>query len=315
MLSPGKLLLRIYYQPAGRIRDSLRNGGPVAEWITERHRHEMKAAAERLSALPAFAGTKPVTLHLMTGQQFWYQTLFCLHSFACAAQVTVEVDLYDDGTLDAECAEKLAQLGPRVRIHRHDELRAKLDLHLPASDFPVLRERWLNYPNLRKLIDVHAGSSGWKLVLDSDLLFFRCPAFLLQWLGAPERLLHAVDCREAYGYSRSLLERLAGAPLPPRVNVGLCGLRSESINWAELETWCAELIAQERTSYYLEQALVAMLAAREPCAVAPAADYVTLPSRSEAIAPRAVMHHYVDTSRRWLFRYGWRHVGPANPAR
>ena len=52
--------------------------------------------------------------------------------------------------------------------------------------------------------------------------------------------------------------------------VGLCGLRSDTLDWAELEAWTAELQALEKTSYYLEQALVAMLAARQPCAVAPA---------------------------------------------
>jgi len=172
----------------------------------------------------------------------------------------------------------------------------------------VLRERWDNYPNLRKLIDPHLGSRGWKLVIDSDLLFFRRPTFLLDWLAAPERPLHAVDCLESYGYSRPLLESLAGAPIPARVNVGLCGLRSDALDWSELEAWCATLIAREHTSYYLEQALVAMLVARtQPCAIAPAEDYVTLPRREEVLHPRAVMHHYVDTAKRWYFRHGWRH--------
>jgi len=63
---------------------------------------------------------------------------------------------------------------------------------------------------------------------------------------------------------------------------------------------------KRKPSYYLEQALVAMLAARQPCAVAPEPDYLTKPSRTEVQAPRAVMHHYVADSKRWYFRYGWR---------
>jgi len=313
MISPGKILLACWHQPIGRMRDSLRNGGPVATWITRRHQREMARAATRLPALPAFPGAPAVTLHLMTGRRFWDQTVFCLHSFARAARCNVQAELYDDGTIDAACAGQLAALGPGARIHEAETLRAALDRRLPADRFPVLRERWLNYPNLRKLINVHAAGGGWKLVLDSDLLFFRRPGFLLDWLAAPDRPLHAVDCHESYGYSRDLLARLAGAPIPPLVNVGLCGLRSDGLDWDELERWSAELIARERTSYYLEQALVAMLAARQPCAVAPAADYLTLPARAEAVAPRAVMHHYVDTSRRWLYRYGWRRVAAAVP--
>ena len=149
-------------------------------------------------------------------------------------------------------------------------------------------------------------------MLDSDLLFFRRPEFLLDWLAAPDRPLHAVDCEESYGYSRALMEQLSGAPIPRLVNVGLCGLRSEAIDWDELEAWTAGLQARERTNYYLEQALVAMLAARQPCAVAPAKDYVTLPGRAEVLAPRAVMHHYVANAKRWYFRHGWRHFVPGS---
>jgi hypothetical protein len=52
------------------------------------------------------------------------------------------------------------------------------------------------------------GSQGWKLVLDSDMLFFRRPDFLLAWLAAPDRPLHMVDVRSptairAHSCSRS----------------------------------------------------------------------------------------------------------------
>ena len=309
-MTPGQLLLRFYHRPVGRIRDSLRNGGPWAERETERQRIEMENAATGFSALPQFPGTTPVTLHLLTGRRFWYQTVFCLHSFARAAQTTVNAVLYDDGSLDAECAARLACMGAGIRIRFIPELRAQLDAILPAARFPTLRERWENYPNIRKLTDVHLGSSGWKLVIDSDLLFFRRPDVLLSWLAAPDLPLHAVDFKESYGYSRPLLERIVGAPLPPLVNVGLCGLRSDTLDWTELEYWITRIQASERTSYYLEQALVAMLAARQPCAVAPGADYVTLPSHAEVVTPRAVMHHYVAHSKRWYFREAWHHVRP-----
>jgi len=269
----------------------------------------MEEAAKLMPLLPEFPGTTPVTLHLMTGKRFWYQSVFCLHSFARTSRVSVRAELYDDGSLDEEYSALLTRLGPGVRIHTFETAKENLDRFLPAAKFPTLRERWLNYPNIRKLTDVHLGERGWKLVIDSDLLFFRAPDFLLSWLSAPKVPAHAVDCSESYGYGRPLLERLAGAPIPPLVNVGLCGLRSDELDWEKIESWCTELIAKERTNYFLEQALVAMLVARhQPCAVAPARDYITRPTRSETVAPTAVMHHYVAESKRWYFRYGWRHI-------
>lgn len=310
-LGLGRLALVLWHQPVGRLRDSLRQGGPLAEWKTEQGRREMEAAAATLPPAPAAAPAPPGTLHLLTGRRFWYQTAFCLHSFARQSGTAVTAEIYDDGTLDDALRTHLGRLGPGIRFHSAAAIRERLEALLPEDRFPVLRERWRNYPNIRKLINPHLGSTGWKLVIDSDLLFFRRPDFLLDWLARPGPPLHAVDCAESYGYSPPLMARLAGGPIPPLVNAGLCGLRSDSLNWAELEAWCAELIARERTSYYLEQALVAMLAARHlPCAVAPAGDYVTKPGRAEGLAPRAVMHHYVAESKRWYFQHGWRRVLP-----
>ena len=308
----GKILYHVWHRPVGAVTHSLHHGGPWAERATARDRLAMEAAAAHLPRL-AFAPSAPVvgTLHLLTGARFWWQTAFCLHTFARETGAPVSVEIYDDGTLAAGHREHLLSLGLPIRFHAHSTLRDRLDAHLPLDRFPVLRERWLNYPHLRKLIDVHLGAHGWKLVLDSDLLFFRRPDFVLAWLAAPDRPLHAVDCKESYGYSRPLLDSLAGSPLPPLVNVGLCGLRSEEIDWEKLEHWSARLIAAEHTNYFLEQALVAMLVTGRTCAIAPAGDYLTLPNRAEVQHPRAVMHHYVDNSKRWYFRHGWRHTPAA----
>jgi hypothetical protein len=307
-MTPGQFLLRYYYTPVGIIRNSIREGGPWAQHVTEINRQEMEAAATHLGPLPRYPGSASVTLHLMTGRKFWYQSAFCLHSFAVASHTNVKAVLYDDGSIDPECAARLAALGPGTTILRAAELIEKLERFLPLSRFPVLRERWKNYPNIRKLIDVHAGSHGWKLVLDSDLLFFRRPDVLLDWQSSPDSPLHAIDCKESYGYSRTLMAELAGAPIAPLVNVGLCGLRNEDLNWEQIEHWCAALIARERTNYFLEQALVAMLVAGKRSIVAPRNDYITMPTRTEVERPKAIMHHYVDTSKRWYFRSGWRHV-------
>ncbi|MBL9216332.1 MAG: glycosyl transferase family 2 [Opitutaceae bacterium] len=301
----GRLALALWHQPAARLRTCIREGGPLAQRRTERGRLEMEQAAARLTPVPAPAGP-PVELHLLTGRRFWYQTAFCLASFARQAGRPVHPVIYDDGTLAGPPRDGLARLFPDARFVAQPETLARLERHLPESRFPVLRERWRHYPNIRKLTDVHAGTTGWKLVLDSDLLFFRRPDVLLAWLDQPSRPLHAVDIEESYGYPRPLLAELAGAPLAPKVNVGLCGLDSGALDWELLERACRLLLERHGTNYYLEQALVALLVAGRPCTVAPAADYVTLPRPPEALDCRAVMHHYVAESKRWYFQRNWR---------
>jgi hypothetical protein len=287
------------------MRALIADGGPLEQRRTARGRAEMIETARCLPPPVSGPGT-PIELHLLSGARFWDQTAFCLWSFALHSRRPLAPVIYDDGSLGPEHREPLARLFPAARFVSRTETIARLEQHLPETKFPALRERWLNYPNIRKLTDPHLGSRGWKLVIDSDLLFFRRPQFLLNWLERPERPLHAVDCETSYGYSRSLMNTLAGAPVAELVNVGLTGLDSGALDWERLEHWCATLIARERTSYYLEQALIAMLVAERACAIAPASDYITLPRPPEAQECRAVMHHYVAGSKRWYFQHCWR---------
>jgi len=265
----------------------------------------METAAANLPSPPNAPG-RLLELHLLTGRRFWYQTAFCLWSLARHANRPLAPVIYDDGSLTDDFRYPLQRLFPAARFVAQEETIARLDGLLPANKFPVLRERWLSYPNIRKLTDPHVGSSGWKLVLDSDLLFFRHPQFLLDWLDRPTCPLHAVDCETSYGYSRPLMYELAGTQVRDLVNVGLTGLNGAELDWERLESWCRVLINRERTHYYLEQALVAMLVAGRECAISPAVDYVTLPVEPETTECRAVMHHYVAHSKRAYFQKNWR---------
>jgi hypothetical protein len=200
------------------------------------------------------------------------------------------------------------EMFPSARVVEQKEIVGRLDRFLPASKFPRLRERWLHYPNIRKLTDPHVGEHGWRLVIDSDLLFFRSPDALLRWADSPERPLHAIDSETSYGYPLDEMSALAGHQVVERLNVGLCGLKSESLDWEQLEYWCERLISKHGTHYYLEQAVVAMLVAGHECAVLPPDEYVTLPREREASRCEAVMHHYVSSSKPWYFRTNWRKV-------
>jgi hypothetical protein len=138
------------------------------------------------------------------------------------------------------------------------------------------------------------------------MLFFRRPDFLLDWWASPEHPLYMIDTEESYGYARRLLDRLAGQPVPKRVNLGLCGLQSDVLDWERIERWTQELITEAGPHYYLDQALIAMLVARQQCSVAPPEDYVTWPTAPEAKLPKAVMHHYVAESKISYFGDGWK---------
>jgi hypothetical protein len=309
-LGLGRALYRLYHVPAGILRDSVKAGGPWQARRTERGRIEMEAAARVLPQPGAHGDARPIPVHVLTGRRFWYQTAFCLHTLSAHARRPVHPVIHNDGSLSQEEAGCLTRLFPAARVVPLAESAARLEAFLPRDRFPALRERWDHYPNIRKLIDPHLGSHGWNLVIDSDMLFFREPAFLVGWSDSPRAPLYSVDVQNSYGYSRRLLDRLAGSPIPELVNVGLCGLDSSALDWQRIEGWCRTLFEREGTSYYLDQALVAMLLAGRACAVAPAEEYVTLPRPPEALECRAAMHHYVAESKRWYFQHNWRRAIP-----
>jgi len=298
-----KLIYQLYERPLDRVL----NCGPRQRWLTEKGRREMEAAAYKLP-LPPVAEGSPVTLHFLTGKKYWYQTAFCLLSFAKASQRPIHPILFDDGSLNTEYIEPIRRLFPSLRVVSANESLTRLDKLLPENRYPSLRDRRLAYPHLKKLLDIHVGQKGYRLQLDSDLLFFRRPDWILEWYDNPKCPLRTKDLdKDYYGYPNSvLLELSGGRPIPKGINAGVVGINSEDVDWDKMEYWCRELLKRVGPSYYQEQALLALLLSGREQLTPPPEDYIQLPWTPEALECKAVMHHYVSTSRRWYFQHNWR---------
>jgi len=313
MSLPGKLLYHVWRRPYSYTRDLIKDGGPRQRRLTELGRQEMEAAAYMLPP-PASGRGKPVELHFLTGRNYWYQTALCLWSFAAASNRPLRPILFDDGSLSEPYIAPLKRLFPDLHVVTAAESLARLDEFLPESRYPSLRARRLVYPHLKKLLDLHVGQRGYRLQMDSDLLFFRNPDYLLDWHDNPQCPLRSEDIDTWYGYPLTMLAELAGCPsVPERVNAGVLGLRSEDFDWDKMEYWCRELLARKGPSYFQEQAFLAMLLAGRECIIPDPKDYIVFPRKPEALRCEAVMHHYVSESRRWYYQYNWRRfLGPSH---
>lgn len=307
-MTPGQIVYRLYHQPVGYLTRTLRTG--IRKTIaTNRGRREMMAAALRLREV-IYPGAETATVYFLTGKKYWYQTAFCLYSLQQQAGCNVHAVLVDDGSFDEELAEQVRKQFPStITVVYTLEIDRLLDERLPASNFPVLRARRLEYPHLRKLTDVHIlDSSGSKLVLDSDMLFFRRPDAMLQWMEGSPSFLFMRDATESYGYSRDLMKELSGGvEVPSRVNVGVAGLQSDRIDWKELERWTDELLKREGSSYLQEQALTAMLATKRRSVFLDENEYKVFPRINGAAVPE-ILHHYVAESKYDYFVQGWKMV-------
>lgn len=302
-LTLGRVAYLFYYAPAGALQKGLRK--TVRGWWGKR-RLARAVPAFDLPEPPAAAGQEPLALHLLIGARYVAEACLVSHSLAWAAGRPVAPHFYDDGTLAPDdCALLRAKL-PRSRFFLKPEIEACLAEKLPEDRFPCLRRLRPAYPHIRKLTDLHLFPGEWKLISDADVLFFRHPAQLLAHVAAREAT-HMVDIQPAYGVPRAALDRLAGCPVHEKVNVGLCHLRSPAIEWDFVEHCAATLLADHGFSYYLEQALTAILLAQAH-AVPLSSDYVVYPDAATARRADRAALHYVDDSRSFYYDFAWRQV-------
>jgi len=296
-------LHRLWQKPRDFYKNARRYGF-VPLMAAHRGEARMRAAAWHLHPAPQPSG-EPYEIHFLTGGKFWYQSVFCALSMARHSPVPIRPVLYDDGSLAAADINAFRRVFPTTRIYTRPELEDRLDQYLPKSRYPSLRAQRLPYPHLRKITDVHAGQSGWKLVLDSDMLFLAEPRFLLDWLAAPTMPVQMRDVIPAYGYSASLMEQVARGPIPQQNNVGVCGLNSSTLDWDWLEHACRTLVDTEGLQYFLEQALGVLLVTGGPYAVCPPADYIVKPNERQVRERLGILQHYTADSKLAYFRYGW----------
>ncbi|MDF1658878.1 MAG: hypothetical protein P1U58_14780 [Verrucomicrobiales bacterium] len=307
----------IYRKPKDELK-RLSRWGVNAYFRCDHWATEMEESVAELPGPDFESALPPIEVWFLTGERFWFQTAYCAWTLSQHSRREVILNLVDDGTLSSEYQEKLRNLFPKGSFLSSSSVEKRLESQLPRHAFPVLRQRCDDYVNIRKLVDVHLGSRGWKLVLDSDMLFFSTPEALINWwdqsviTGEESTILLMRDCEESYGYSREAMSALTGKEIPRLLNVGVCGLKSEDIDWVELESWCATLSTKEGTSYFLEQALVAMMASRRPHTVLPHEDYVTFPTELETRRGSGVLQHYVADSKPWYFEHAWKIAGEAN---
>lgn len=300
-----QIINMLYRYPKARLKTFRRFGGYLNYRQMLHSREQMKQAALNLPPVTSTEGGLPV--YFLTGKNFLYQTLFCIQSLTQVTSTKFQYILVDDGSFTPDIIAQINRQLPGAIIVTQDMIENNLQNTLPYNQYPNLNQKRKVYPHIKKLTDVHClPGDPWKLVLDSDMLFWAEPKEIIDWLKNPTKPIHMVDCNEAYGYSRKLMTELTGTLIPDLLNVGVIGLSNEFINWPKLESWVKTLEQQEGGSYYLEQALTAMLVGETESIVLDSNKYKVNPTLSNS-ADR-ILHHYVDLSKKEYYNIAWKQV-------
>jgi len=246
-------------------------------------------------------------IYFLTGKNYLYQTLFCIKSLVKVSSEKFNFILVDDGSFDSEFIIGIRQHLRNCKILQKEEIQQNLNSVIPETEYPYLHKKRKEYPHIKKLTDVHTSSKHeWKVVIDSDMLFWNEPKEFINWLKKPSNPIFMLDCEESYGYSKSLMKELCKSEIYDFLNVGIIGLNSTKINWNNLENWSKTMEEKEGTSYYLEQALSAMLVGNQPSTVLPKTEYIVNPTKDQVLNHTGCLHHYVDLSKEHYYTFAWK---------
>ena len=297
----------LYRHPVAKFKRMSKLGGYFSYRRMMSNCELMKKAS--LDLPPVNSYTDGLPIYFLTGKNYLYQTLFCIQSLNKHSTEKFRFVLVDDGSFNKAIVVQINKQLPGADVITQALIIQNLEKILPISKYPVLWHKRIEYPHIKKLTDIHTiPGDRWKLVLDSDMLFWDNPVAMINWLKKPDKPLHMVDCTESYGYSAPLMEQLVKAKIPSLLNVGAIGSNSNTINWENLENWIPVLEEAEGKSYYLEQALSAMLIANNPCTVLSADEYIVNPAVHASANNKGTLHHYVDLSKKQYYNDAWKKV-------
>ena len=166
--------------------------------------------------------------------------------------------LHDDGTLsDKDVAEIMTNF-PDASVIRRAE--ADSELHEALKDFPQCRDNRVKHPWFLKVFDTrHYAPHERYIVIDSDIVFFRTPDFILKWMSErPETFWFMEDTKEKYSSGRAGIEEAMGFPLWERVNSGLDLMVRPSVDLALAEKFLERCAPMAREYCFLEQTFFAV---------------------------------------------------------
>ncbi|RZL50485.1 MAG: glycosyl transferase [Pedobacter sp.] len=303
-----QLVNTFYRHPKSKIALWKSFGGYFEYRSMLRSEQEMIEASKTLHVKKPINDGKQLEVSFLTGQKYWHQTIFCAYSLQKHCEHPILFNLYDDGSFTPELITTYKTQIPNSRFVTVEEIEQKLNLLLPKVRYPYLNHKREVYKHIRKLIDIHIGNKGWQLVLDSDMLFWKMPNQLINWLKEPKTPFYISDINNAYGFPIDTMEDLIDSSIPDKVNVGIIGLKSEGINFDKLELWAKDLESKHGTSYYLEQALSALLIGENHCEIGNSQEYIVYPNDQQILKKQGTLHHYVDLSKKKYLTDAWKQM-------
>ena len=224
------------------------------------------AFSKRFFAVPSIKSRRgfpshglPVSLHMVLSREGVLMGQLTLRSLEFHSGHSWAPVLHDDGTLTDEDVAGLKKNFPDARVIRRPEADAALAEALAGH--PLCRENRLKHPWFLKVFDTRNFAPHDRyIVLDSDIVFFRRPEFVLDWMEKrQETFWFMEDTKEKYSSDRAGIEAAMGFPIWERVNSGFDLMVRPAVDFALAEKFLGRCAPMARDYQFLEQTFFAVV--------------------------------------------------------
>ncbi len=262
-----------------------------------------KYARKILETKPIICGAdNKLELHTLACEWDLVNTLWSLKTFYHFSGRKPGLVIYDDGSLSESAAKIFSEHFVNCRIIRREIFHQDMDTFLQGHNESRKYSRINSFYCALKLFGpMYYTKAEHVLYLDSDVLFFRKPNEMLNYIesGIP---FYMSDYQNAYFYPVEFLNQLLGIELHHKINAGLFHVaRSDFARHLDLvEEYFKKASALESTKHSVnrhEQTLAAILLSKAK-AVRLDSNYQISKAR---VTDKTVSHHFVNDGSRMGF--------------
>lgn len=244
-----------------------------------------------------------VEVHLMCYWRDYLLAVWTLKTFYRFANVEYPLTIHIDGFVTRRMAKVFNQHFPGCTVIRQEEAERVISPLLANQGFHRLLSQHTRNVFVRKMVDCYLLSQSPKvLILDSDVLFFRRPAHLLDETLREQDALFMRDCSCCYTAPLPVIERVVGRPVMADLNCGVVLIKREALDVQQIESCLrhSELTAGDPA--FLEQTLYAVGLCASRISYLPP-NYV-LSMEPNVDLGRTVARHYAGNSRELMTSEG-----------
>lgn len=202
----------------------------------------------------------PVSVHMLVSSQTWDAGIMAAISFEHFSGRRWPLFIHEDGSVSVAQRNVIERILPGVQFVPRPEAEARISRHL--SSHPKCLSNRSRHNLFLKFLDFPAFAPYERfVVLDSDVIFFKRPGEILDWVDAgKEECWFNEDTKEKYCIPRPRIEEALQMKIWERVNTGICLMPKSAISLELSERLIATFETNAHHPQFFEQTLYAVMA-------------------------------------------------------